>query len=164
MNDLPKRHHPRLTEYDYGQNGCYFLTLCTKGRKQSLSRICVGRGPLTPPEACLSPIGQVVEKHILRIDSVYPGVMVDNYVIMPNHVHLLLTICNDNGGGVRAPRPTDIPTVVRGLKSMVTREVGSPIWQTSYYDHVVRNEPDYLRIWEYIDTNPAKWQEDEYYE
>ena len=63
----------------------------------------------------------------------------------------------------RAPRPTDLPLVIRSIKSMTTREIGRSIWQTSYYDHIIRNEEDELRIRQYIDQNPARWAEDEYY-
>ena len=65
-------------------------------------------------------------------------------------------------GGVRSPRPTVI-TVVRGFKSMVTRELGKTIWQTSFYEHVIRNEEDYKNTRQYIDNNPHKWMLDEYY-
>ena len=82
---------------------------------------------------------------------------------MPNHVHLIVAIEPAADGGVRAPRPTTLSDIVRSIKAMVTRELGYSIWQTSFYDHVIRNETDYLRIWQYIDNNPAHWAEDEYY-
>ena len=81
---------------------------------------------------------------------------------MPNHVHLIIVIRAPDGG-VRAPRPTHLPAVVRSIKAMVTREVGHSVWQASFYDHIIRSRPDYLRIWQYIDENPARWAEDEYY-
>ena len=93
----------------------------------------------------------------------YPTVTIDAFVIMPNHIHLIIAIRSPDGG-VRAPRPTHLSSVVRSIKAMATREVGHPIWQTSYYDHVIRNEPDYFRIRQYIDTNPARWTEDKYYQ
>ena len=65
-------------------------------------------------------------------------------------------------GGVRAPRPT-LPTVVRSLKTMVTRQLGYSIFQASFYDHVVRSEPEFAEIWKYIEENPIKWAEDRYY-
>ena len=82
---------------------------------------------------------------------------------MPNHVHLILALEPSAGGGVRAPRPTPLSDVVRSIKVMVTKEIGYSVWQTSYYDHILRNEADYLRARQYVDENPARWAEDEYY-
>lgn len=90
----------------------------------------------------------------------YPTVQVEKYVVMPNHVHLLLTI--SEMGPARCPAPT-IPKIIGALKSISTRKAGQAIWQRGYYDHIIRGSADYLRIWDYIDTNPAKWEEDEYY-
>lgn len=139
------------------------MTFCTANREQVLSRICVGRGALTPPCVELSAIGRMVEKHILRANELYGNAAVDSYVIMPNHVHLILALTPSAGGGVRAPRPTFLSDVIRSIKAMVTKEIGYSVWQTSYYDHVIRNEDDYLRIRQYISDNPAHWAEDEYY-
>ena len=162
MDHLPTRRHPRLKGFDYS-HGWYFVTICTDKRKRILSRISVGRGALTPPCVELSDIGRVVKKHIIRTNDVYPNVSINTLVIMPNHVHLIIAIEPAAGGGVRAPRPTTLSDIVRSIKAMVTRELGYSIWQTSFYDHVIRTEADYLRIWQYIDENPACWAEDEYY-
>ena len=171
--DLPQRKHPRLKEYDYSQNGAYFLTFCTKNRRPLLSRIpvteenggnnVVGRDAHIPPQPVLTPIGAVVDTYIKNIHEKYDGVSVDHYVIMPNHVHLLLTIdrCEDRGG-MRASRPTT-HALVRSLKTMVTKTIGRSIWQASYYDHVIRTQQSYFEIWQYIDENPAKWQEDDFF-
>ena len=158
--ELKKRKSLRLKGYDYGQTGSYFLTLCVKDRKPLLSSIHVGRGALTPPHVVLSPAGELAKQHIKSIHRVYSNVTVDRYVIMPNHVHLLVTLndCNDTGG-LRAARPT-VHTIVKSFKRMVTRELGSSIWQTSFYDHIIRDEADFLNICRYIDENPAKWAED----
>ena len=89
------------------------------------------------------------------------------YVIMPNHVHLLIRI-SPVDGGVRAPRPTEngsvsITEVIKAMKSITTRKIGTKIWQTSFYDHVIRNDEDYQTRFRYIKENPAKWQQDKYY-
>ena len=168
MNEFPKRKHPRLKEYDYGENGAYFVTICTEGRKPILSHIAVGRVETLkdllalsakPPQVRLTKIGSIVEMYIRGMNTAYENVSVDKYVIMPNHLHLLITLAD---GGLRSSRPT-IPTIVRSFKRMVTREVGTPIFQTSFYDHVVRGERDYWEIWQYIENNPARWAEDELY-
>ena len=162
MDILPQRSHPRLKGFDYS-HGWYFVAICTDKRKRILSRISVGRGALTPPCVELSDIGRTIEKHIFRTNDIYPNVSINTFVIMPNHVHLIVAIEPAADGGVRAPRPTTLSDIVRSIKAMVTRELGYSIWQTSFYDHVIRNEADYLRIWQYIDNNPAHWAEDEYY-
>ena len=166
--NLPQRKHPRLKQYDYSAPGSYFVTICAKDRRCIFSEI-VERGPrpgcpavLTPPDVQLTDIGQIVEQYIRSTEQVYAGVTVDKYVIMPNHVHILLTIHSPQDGGVRAPRPT-VPMMIRAIKSMVTREAGGMIWQTSFYDHVVRDEVSYQEIWQYIDENPRRWQKDELY-
>ncbi len=158
---MERRKHPRLKDWDYSQDGAYFITICVKNRSPILSTV-VGRGALTPPLVELSPIGKILDKYILNIEKVYYGVFIDKYVIMPNHVHLLIRLCSSDGG-LRAARPTNVETIIRSLKTMVTRETGRSIWQTSFYDHIIRDENDYLTRWDYIDENPAKWAEDVYY-
>lgn len=158
--NLPRRRHPRLKDFDYSQNGAYFITICTKGHKHLLGTISVGRGALTPPCTSLTHAGETAEHYLLNIDTVYDDVCVEKYVVMPNHIHILLRI--DGLGGMKASRPT-IQTIVRSFKTMVTRAIGVSIWQTSFHEHIVRNEEDFLAIWKYIDENPLKWQEDKYY-
>ena len=88
----PKRKHPRLKEYDYSQPGSYFVTICTKDRKHLFGTFPVGRGDLTPPDIKLSSIGLVASRFVESIGKNYLKVSVDKYVIMPNHIHLLLTL------------------------------------------------------------------------
>ena len=165
-NRYEKRKHSRLKTYDYTNSGCYFITFCTKDRAHVLSSI-VGRGALTPPRVELTNIGKIAAEVIERTSVVYPGISIDNYVIMPNHVHLLIRI-SPVDGGVRAPRPTEngsvsITEVIKAMKSITTRKIGTKIWQTSFYDHVIRNDEDYQTRFRYIKENPAKWQQDKYY-
>ena len=152
----------RLPEYDYGANGAYFVTVCTEGKRCILGHV-VGGGVLDAPYTRLSEYGIAAEKTLLEMSAFYKDVAIEKYVIMPNHVHLIIAIEPAAGGGVRSPRPTNLLTVIRSFKTMVTRELGHSIWQTSFYDHVIRTEANYLRIWQYIDENPACWAEDEYY-
>ena len=163
MNDLPKRSHPRLKTVDY-TCGWYFVTICTEGRKQLLSRISVGRGDHTPPQVELTAAGQVAAKYMRGINRAYRNVSVETYVIMPNHIHMVIAIAPAADGGVWSPRPTTLMTVIRSFKTLVTRELGRSIWQTSFYEHAIRCEEDHLRIWQYIDQNPARWADDEYYQ
>ena len=159
MAEPPKRKHPRLKNYDYAKTGAYFVTFCTKDRKNILST--VGRGALAPPLVTLTPCGKIVDELIQKIPLVYSRTFLEHYVIMPNHVHLLLRLERGHGGA-GAPRPT-VSAIVGGIKSLSTRKIGTTIWQPSFYDHVIRDDNDFLRIWTYINTNPAKWAEDRYY-
>lgn len=122
-----------------------------------LAGLCAYRsGPVVE----LTEIGRAVDTLIRGIPQAYPTARVEKYVVMPNHIHLLLRIVQAGPAG--CPAPT-IPRIIGALKSMSARRSGKPLWQRGYYDHVIRNEADCLRIWQYIDTNPAKWIEDKYY-
>ena len=159
--ERPVRKPNRLREYDYSQPGCYFVTICTKERRPLLRR-----GAQCAPASDLPPLtvaGRAAEQAIKGIAEHYETISVDKYVVMPNHVHLLLRL---NDGGRTLCAPTKNPSVARVIKMMkeaVTKSIGIPIWQKGYHDHVVRNDADYLRIWDYMETNPAKWREDRYY-
>ena len=149
---LPKRKQIRLHQYDYSSPGAYFVTVCTRERKCILSRIAVGADALGSPLVMLTDAGRIAEKHLLTTDRI-KGLHVEKYVIMPNHIHLIVhktngkSICDD----------------VRSFKGLVTKKIGKSIWQDSFYDHVIRDEADYLIKWNYIEENPEKWAEDEYY-
>lgn len=158
--ELPKRKPNRLKDYDYSSAGAYFVTICTQGRRCILSDI-VGEG-LAPPVVRLTRYGGLADEQVRQIEVKYPSVRIDRYVIMPNRIHMLLSIRNEAGGA--SPSPT-LMDVVRGFKSQTTRlcGCGEKLFQRSFYDHVVRNEADYLDIWNYIETNPVKWKDDRFY-
>ncbi len=165
--ELPQRKPTRLKAYDYSQNGAYFVTICTKNRRNILCDI-VGGGAHDAPQVKLTEIGKRVEKYIISTNNI-PDVTVDKYVIMPNHIHLILSIQRKIPqvpyGTSKAPSPTNIsiPHAISTLKRFVNREIGKNIFQRSFHDHIIRNETDYLEIWQYIDNNPAQWQEDRLY-
>jgi len=167
--DLPKRKKNRLKGYDYADNGAYFVTICTKDKKKILSRIIskniVGDGLPVP---ILTKYGSVVDEYINKISQKYSGINVDKYVIMPNHIHLLILIQKEYGTG--NPSPT-VGNIVGWLKYNVTRSInqingteGKNIFQRSFHDHIIRNKNDYQMIWQYIDTNPQNWEKDCFYE
>ena len=160
--DLPKRKPNRLPEYAYSSPGIYFITICTQGKQRILANI-VGGGALDAPQTQLTNTGKIVEKHILSSNKI-PNIQVDKYVIMPNHIHLLLMV-TETSGPPKASAPTTaiIPHFVSTFKRFCHREIGTRIFQRSYHDHIIRNRQDYLKIWEYIDNNPAKWEEDCFY-
>lgn len=153
--ELPQRKQNRLHDYDYSQNGAFFITICTQNRRKILSNI-VGDGFPVPKAH-----GTVAEEMIHQIPAKYPAVSVDTYVIMPDHIHLLLRI--DQTPGTGNPSPT-LGNIIGWYKYQVTKQLnakygrqGVRIFQRSYYDHVIRNEQDYNEVWEYIENNPRKW-------
>ena len=156
----PVRKQNRLAEYDYSQPGAYFVTVCTKNRECILSTVVGGDAHIAPYTA-LTPVGMVVEKYLRSI----PGV--GEYVIMPNHVHMILRISAKDvrEGPMWASAPTDasVPQLIRSWKILVSKELECSIWQRSYYDHVIRSEHDYLVKAQYILDNPARWHDDDYY-
>ena len=109
----------------------------------------------------LTKYGKMVDEIILSIPAHYPSVSVDDYVIMPNHIHLLLQIHTDPDGRPMAA-PT-IQTVVNQMKGAASKWAGFSLWQKGFYDHIVRNDRDYQEILRYIQGNPAKWLEDKLY-
>ena len=230
--DRPERKNPRLRGWDYGAGGTYFVTFCTSAHRPVLSSIRRG-DPCGRPPLVLTPLGECVAEAIALT-----GVRVEHQVIMPNHVHLLLTLeraatrAAPTGAGTQAAAriapadgqtrvaarivptgagtqaatriaPADgqtrvaariVPTgagtqadarvaptdsgpraaaelgrLVGGVKSRSVHlaagrglEAGR-LWQRGYYDHIVRSENDFLRIWTYIDNNPLRWELDCYY-
>lgn len=166
MVPLPERKHTRLKDYDYSRDGVYFVTTNVYAGQCLLSRVAVGRG-LAPAESRLTPLGEIAKAQILDLPRRYPHVRVDKYVIMPNHVHLILVF--QDGAAGASPRPT-LMQVVGTFKSMTARlcnrnrnTPGQKFWQDSFYESVLRSDKAYQNAWNYIDTNPAKWAEDKYY-
>jgi REP element-mobilizing transposase RayT len=163
MGNLPVRKPNRLEKYDYGQPGAYFLTICTDGHRQLFGAIALGSGRLQAAPTSLmqlSSLGKIVEAEIMRLSSVYAGVYVDRYVIMPNHVHMIVVIRNDSGRSQTAPT---VSRIIQQWKGAATKKAGRTIWQKSYHDHIIRNSDDHKRIADYIQNNPATWEADKYF-
>ena len=158
---LPQRKPNRLQYFDYSLPGAYFITICTKNR-QNLFWKDPHAAIVSPDDIVLSPWGQIVASAILNIPSRYPAVSLDHYVVMPNHVHLLLQIQTDPQGGIISTPP--ISVIVQQLKGYCTKQIGTSVWQKLYHDHVIRDENDYKKIWEYIDNNVTQWEMDCFYE
>lgn len=157
---MKKRKQLRLKNYDYATNGAYFVTICTQDMKCVLSSI-VGEGFHALPQVELTPIGKEVENTIKYINESSVTTQIIKYVIMPNHVHLLLLIDNQTGGRGSPP----LQEIVKRLKTYTTKKHRAVLWQRSFYDHIIRNDEDYLMHIQYIDENPKKWLigKDEYY-
>ncbi|MCL2812511.1 MAG: transposase [Clostridia bacterium] len=166
MKDLPIRKNNRLKNYDYSQAGCYFITICVKDGVHLFGQI-VGDAALGVPYVVLSSAGEMIKTHIENINQ-QKGITLDRYVIMPNHVHLLIGVKSGMlgmDGTPRAASPTKatIPLIVNALKGLTSKQFGETIWQRSYHDRIVRDEEEYQRILQYINENPARWREDRFY-
>ena len=165
-NKLQTRKHIRLKNFDYSSNGAYFVTICTQNRRCVLSHI-VGRG-LAPAETGNTQntlFGNIAEQQLLLLEERYKFLKIDQYVIMPNHIHIILILNGELAGA--SPRPT-IMDIVCAYKSLTTKECkrnGFPekLFQDSFYEHVIRNQKDYEEIAEYIHLNPVRWCEDKLY-
>lgn len=157
-SDKKIRKRNRLKGYDYSSNASYFLTICSDKRQEIFSQI-VYDNTVGANIVRLSKIGQKIENCILKIEEIYPCVFVDNYIIMPNHIHLILTIDTRRRPMVA---PT-ISTIIKQFKGAVSKEIGTSIWQKGYYDHIIRNENDFNETMKYITFNAQKWDEDKYF-
>ena len=172
QKELPMRKHPRLRGYDYSSNGAYFITFCVEGGHEMLGQI-VGRG--TPDAPCtveLSEYGINLRNTIDFVNKNFGNITIEKYVIMPNHVHMIVVVDNDddaekkdNGGASGMPRPTNalIPKLFSSIKRYTNKLAGFNMWQDTYHDRILRNEEEYRTRWNYIENNPAKLAEDEYH-
>lgn len=156
--ELPKRKANRLANYDYSQNGAYFVTICVKDKKPILSRIIFNS--IYPNEIQLSKFGTIIANEILNIENRYDNIKVLDYVIMPNHVHLIIKLDNC---------VHSIGQIIGSFKSISTlkcKQIGytdEKLFQRNYYDHIIRNEDDYFTKANYIKNNPEKWLDDIYF-
>ena len=156
MTNRPVRKANRLESYDYSQPGFYFVTVCTDERKSILGHV-TKNDVSQQSSVVLSHAGIVTEEAICVIPSIYPGVKVEKYVIMPNHFHMILSF-SETG----QPLP-NLSQIVQQTKRRVSVALGKRIWQSHYYDRVIRGETDFQAVWTYIDNNPTKWSMDKYY-
>ena len=145
---FPQRKSPRIPGYDYATPNYYFITICTHRKK------C-----LFWTDHRLNRLGSIVYDAIIQIPSHFPNVRVDSFVVMPNHIHMILVV---------EPGGTDASTVIGSMKSHVTRQAHRlwpelVLWQTSYHDHVIRSWNQYQKIGEYIQNNPIRWEKDCFY-
>lgn len=167
----PSRHHRRtlrLPQHTYASRGSYYVTICTAVRGEIFGT--VRRGALH-----YNAIGRIVYATWLSLPEHYAHVHRDAFVVMPDHVHGILTFdgtqaefddSNATPAGIAPPlRPGSLPVVIRAFKSAATREVnrmhntpGATLWQGRYYEHVVRDDADMERIRRYIADNPARWR------
>ena len=179
--EMPRRKDLRLKNYDYSSKGAYFVTICIQDRKRILSDIVkpsVGVGahddPLNgahddsrTPQIRLTEIGKITEKYLLSSENI-PGVKIGRYVIMPDHIHVIIFLDPDEyekrkDGSSRAPTPTNemLPHVVSTFKRFCNKEIGSNIFQRGYIEHIIRDRDDYETRSKYIYENPIRRYYDE---
>jgi len=173
--NFPKRKINRLFKYDYSQNGSYFITICAYEKTHIFGEIVMANHSAYPtvgagtdrPQIILSEIGKIVDNTINDISKIYPSTSVDIYTVMPNHVHMILTIDNPNSGRqVAAPTIIKIIGHLKRFVSMTAKKLPccpNHIWQKGFYDHIIRDDKSYKTKWNYIDTNTDFWHEDEYH-
>ena len=166
---LHHRHSIRLNEFDYTSSGAYFLTICTYGK------ICLF-GDVVDCKMCLNEYGMAVRDEWLKTAILRPHIELDEFIVMPNHIHGIIFIeaSNTRGTACRAPaerfgNPTahSIPTIVRSFKSAATKNInirrrtpGVALWQRNYFERVIRNEEELASIREYVAFNASKWFDD----
>lgn len=158
----------RLQHWDYGSHGFYFVTICTQNRLNYFGEIA------DPPN--LLPLmttktGEIAGEYWLKIPSHYPFVDLDEFVVMPNHIHGILFFNKpDKQDWVPnkfGPQSGNLAAVIRGYKSAVKKFATLHniefSWQTRFHDHIIRSEKELSNIREYIIHNPNKWSEDRFH-
>ena len=159
--ELKYRTANRLPGYDYGVIGCYFVTLCTHHRQPifCMEKSTVGNSLRAVPKHAPN---QIIRKWIIETQKKYKNIAIEQYVIMPDHLHLMVEINEQCPGCSVSEAMHFFKTMttneyIRGVKKGVLHEFDTKLWQRSYYDHVIRNQQDYDEIWQYIENNPEKW-------
>ena len=144
--DPPDRKQNRLENKDYSRNGAYFITVCTKDRTEFFGR--VHNGEMEPSE-----IGSYAIEAAALIETVYKSALLEAFVLMPNHVHMLIHLLHEHNN------PT-LHRILNQFKGAVSKKASFSLWQHRYHDHVICDAEEYRRIREYIHTNPLKWEDD----
>jgi len=152
-DNLPiRKTSPRLKNYDYSTPGMYFVTINTHRNIPTF-------GHITQTKMQLKPAGEIVQNTWQNLPNVYPGLQLDTFIVMPNHLHGILFLTDKN------PNTKSVSQVIHGFKTWTARKVnemrdtmGSPVWQRSFYDHIIRDERSLNKIREYIVNNPLKWE------
>ncbi len=165
----------RLPNYDYSQAGDYFITICVNNRMNRLGNISNGAN-------ILSMEGQIVDKWIVHLTEKFETIFIADYIIMPNHIHLIIEINHQiKNQTLEIDKEEDfdkwriarskmlLPKIINYLKTnssteinRINNESGNKFWQANYYEHIVRNEKEFLKISSYIENNPITWEEDRF--
>ncbi|WP_212895756.1 transposase [Capnocytophaga canis] len=183
--EIHKRRSVRLKDFDYSREGLYFITICCQNRAHFF-------GEIVNEKMVLNEIGQIVYTEWINTKKVRANVKLHTFVVMPNHFHAIVEIVHQCRGVLHTPNNVTLHTpnggkindnnmekgvcntplqspsqtlgaIVRGYKSAVSKKIGFSVWQRNYHEHIIRNEASYFKIHEYIENNPAKWEEDRFY-
>ena len=164
MPNTKNRKLNRLKGYNYAQDGWYFVTICAKNREHFFGKIVNG-------EMRLSKIGETAEKFWREIVIHFPDVKLDEFIVMPNHIHGIIIIENNIVGNNnycslrrvawQTKWARSLSSVIRGFKIGVKKWCGENnyehfAWQKSFYDHIIRNEKSLNKIRQYIIDNPLR--------
>lgn len=160
MNDQPQRKHPRLKHYDYSRCGMYFITICTFEKRCLLSKI----SNHNKYSVILTDYGEIVETELLNVQDRYKHIFIDQYVIMPNHVHAIVVIEKFETCDLM-PTLSDVVCAFKSIATIKCKKIGNidKLFQNSFYDHVVRCREEYIEIVKYIVDNPVNWLFDKNY-
>ena len=147
--DFPERKNPRLKNYDYSTPGYYFITICTNQKK------CI----FGQPEKW-NRFGKIAMDGFAKMTDHMKSVIIDHYIVMPNHVHAIVILTKTD---------INLSTMIGLYKSYVSRKIHEidpelHVWQSSFHDHVIRNQKQYEKIWKYIENNPLQWEMDCFYQ
>ncbi len=160
-----KRRSIRLKGYDYRQPGAYFVTICTLNREMLLGEIA--EDSQRASQLLLDGHGRIATECWLWLAAQYPYVELDEWVVMPNHLHGILVLSDGRGGSRTAPTKP-LGRLIGAFKTVSTKRMndmrgtpGLPVWQRNYYEHIIRDEADLDRIRRYIAENPFRWADDE---
>jgi len=148
-HERPTRKPNRMAGKNYNWNGAYFLTVCTKERYHFFGKVKNGK-------MILSDIGKIAAETLLRTEAVYPSVILDSFIVMPNHVHLLVFLLSEQYN------PT-VQRLIQQWKGVVTKQTKIPLWQDRFDDKIIYTAAGYRRAKQYIENNPARWEEDMHY-
>jgi len=171
--DIHHRQSIRLKDFDYSSDGSYYITICTQDRINLFGEVFVG-ADLVSARVKLNHAGKMIERIYEDTIFSFDDVITDKYIIMPNHFHCILSL--QRADTRSAPTKTKMDTVIQEFKSKSTVEYingvksgiyppfNKRIWQRNYYEHIIRDKNDYEQKWQYIDENPVKWNEDDYYQ
>ena len=159
--ELPKRKNLRLENYDYSQNGGYFVTICTHERSHVFGEVT---GNVVGANLCVRPNEpeKMVLKWLFEIENKYPGTKIDYYIVMPDHLHFVLLKTGAHTGSplqeiVKWFKTQTTNEYIKGVKIGLYEPFNKHLWQRGYFEHIIRNQQDLDEIRRYIENNPAKW-------
>ena len=149
-----------MQNYDYSTAGMYFVTICTKNKEKLFGTVTDG-DLFELPKMQLSRIGKIVDEQIQTIQNAQ-YVSLENYVVMPNHLHMILLL-EDGTAQKQTAANAVLPHTIGSFKRFCAQRIGQDVFQRSFHDRIIRNQREFEKIWTYIEDNPRRWKEDVFY-